>query len=479
VSAALTEPLVEGTQTPRVFSAPPAASYASADEALDFAVACGIVLDPWQRLAVRTALAEAADGRWAAFEFALFVARQNGKGEVIMVLELAKLFLFRFGRPALILHSAHLFQTAQEAWRRIRDVVDGVDWLRKEVRRMPAAHGEEGIELNDGARLRFMARTISGGGRGFSPTDLFFDEVFRLPMEALAANLPALSAQRNPQISYFASAGYPDSAVQWRLVERGRAGNDPTLGYMEFSPEPGAGLDDVQTWVDTNPGMGYRPGLTVETIRRERLTLPDEEFARERCSMWASTDLDRLIDRQRWAELADGISEPCPPFVYGIDVSADRVWSTLAIAGDRPDGAVHVAVQYPARGTEWVVDKCLELRGKYPGARFAIDASSGPAESLLPALRASGLPLVELGAGDVRKACGMFVDAVTQGTLRHRGQPLLSRAVEGAKPRLLGDGGFAFGRKRSDVDISPLNAACYAHWALMTNRPYKVLESIW
>ena len=94
---------------------------------------------------------------------------------------------------------------------------------------------KKGIELRDGARLRFMARTISGAGRGFSPTDLFFDEVFRLPVEAVAANLPALSAQRNPQIGYFASTGYPDSAVQWSLVERGRKGGDPSLAYLEWS----------------------------------------------------------------------------------------------------------------------------------------------------------------------------------------------------------------------------------------------------
>ena len=93
MSAALTE-RVRGAQTPRIFSAPEAASgISAADDSLDFVRAVGVNLDPWQRLCVRTALAEAADGRWAAFEFALFVARQNGKGEIIMALELAKLFL--------------------------------------------------------------------------------------------------------------------------------------------------------------------------------------------------------------------------------------------------------------------------------------------------------------------------------------------------------------------------------------------------
>jgi hypothetical protein len=446
--------LVEGTQVPRVFWSPPVSAFTAADDALEFVGSCGIDLDPWQRLAVRTALAERSDGRWAAFEFALFVARQNGKGEVIMALELAKLFLLRFGRPPLILHSAHLFPTAQEAFRRIRDVVDGTDFLRREVRKINFGHGEEGIELRDGARLRFMARTVSGAGRGFSPTDLMLDEVFRLPVEAMAANLPALSAQRNPQICYFASAGYPDSEVQWRLVERGRSGNDPSLAYMEYSPAPGASLDDEQAWLDTNPAVGYRPGLTLETIGRERRTLTDEVFARERMSKWADNDLDRIISPTRWAEL---VAEGQTPVVVAVDGSLD---GDVAVVG-AGSGPVVWLLDHRLR-TGGIVEFCRQLDKQHDPV-FLLDEAS-PVFWLARELQDAGLTVHTLKPAEVASAAAQFVEAVTLGTVRHVPSPVFDDAVAGCRARPFRDGGFFFGRRASNVDISPVTAAAAALW---------------
>src|SRR6187401_2775239 len=72
---------------------------------------CGRVLDPWQKLALDVAMALNPDRTWLCFEFALIVSRQNGKGEVLIALELAWLFIFH---EPLIIHSAHLFATARE-----------------------------------------------------------------------------------------------------------------------------------------------------------------------------------------------------------------------------------------------------------------------------------------------------------------------------------------------------------------------------
>lgn len=474
MSAALAAPLVEGCQEPRFLSVPPAASHQAADDALEFVESVGVLLDPWQRLCVRHALAEAEGGRWAAFEFALLVARQNGKGEVIMALELAKLYLFRFGRPPLILHSAHLFPTAQEAFRRIREVVDGSDVLRKEVKRISAAHGEEGIELLDGARLRFMARTISGAGRGFSPTDLYLDEVFHLPIEAVSANMPALSAQRNPQIGYFCSAGYPSSDVLWRIVERGRSGTDRQLAYLEWSVPRGTDLGDESAWVAANPAIGYR--LTLDAIGREYTSMPAEEFGRERLSIWADMGQRGLIDPEVWAALQDPESAPAGDVVYALDVSLDHSWAALALAGPRSDGLMHVSVDdRPGGGTAWVVPRCRQLSEKY-GARFVLD-KGGPAFSLLPELEDAGVQVDTMTLGEVRQACGVFLDAVSEGTLRHRGQPDLNAAVDVAQPRPVGEGGPVFGRKSGE--ITSLNAACFAHWYSGSVASVAAVNNVW
>jgi hypothetical protein len=57
------------------------------------------------------------------------------------------------------------------------------------------------------------------------------------------------------------------------------------------------------------------------------------------------------------------------------------------------------------------------------------------------------------------------VDAVTDETVRHLGQPALASAIKGAAKRPLGDA-FAWARKSSTVDISPLVGCTLALWGL-------------
>lgn len=468
MSAALAVRLAEGCQVPRFLSVPPAASHSAAEDALEFIESVGVYLDPWQRLCVRHALAEAEDGRWAAFEFALIVARQNGKGEVIMALELAKLFLFRFSRPPLILHSAHLFPTAQEAFRRIRDVIDGCDTLRREVKRVSAAHGEEGIELLDGARLRFMARTISGAGRGFSPTDLYLDEVFHLPIEAVSANMPALSAQTNPQIGYFCSAGYPSSDVLWRIVERGRGGGDEQLAYLEWSVPKEVDLGDVDAWLAANPAVGYR--ITLDAIAREYAAMPADEFARERLSIWA--DRGQTGPLLGWEDGTVGEALQGEAW-FGIEVEAGLRSAAIGAAGETPDGSPVVALVDRAPGLDWVVNRCLEL-----GIAAAAMDVDGAAAALVRPLEEAGIEVVPMRTGDAIQACGQLQADVYSRRLVHPADPVLDSQAEAARARIIGDaGGWVLGRKNSGSDINGVQACAWALWLYKRGAHYDVEES--
>ena len=55
---------------------------------------------------------------------------------------------------------------------------DNPDFSRR-VKRVSRSHGEEGIELTTGQRIRFRTRT-KGGGRGFSGDCLILDEAMVL-----------------------------------------------------------------------------------------------------------------------------------------------------------------------------------------------------------------------------------------------------------------------------------------------------------
>ena len=121
--------LLVGCQTPRILFKPPSLSSAGQD-AVDLAASAGLMLDPWQQLALDVGLAEREDGKWSAFEVGLIVARQNGKNSVLEARELAGLFLFD---EQLILHSAHEFKAldvctpmlTSRGWTTMGELADG------------------------------------------------------------------------------------------------------------------------------------------------------------------------------------------------------------------------------------------------------------------------------------------------------------------------------------------------------------------
>jgi hypothetical protein len=141
---------------------------------------------------------------------------------VLEARELAGLYLFD---EALILHSAHEFKTAAEAFRRILSLIQNTPDLDRLVQRIRTSHGDEGIELRSGQRLRFVARS-TGSGRGFSGDCVILDEAYRLPNSAMAALLPTMAARPNPQLWYTSSAPLPieESDTLRRLCKRGRDG---------------------------------------------------------------------------------------------------------------------------------------------------------------------------------------------------------------------------------------------------------------
>src|SRR5262249_38186140 len=136
-----------------------------------------------------------------------------------------------------IIHSAHQFDTSLEAFRRLLYLIEDTPELDKQVLRISRSHGEEGIEIKGGRRIRFRTRT-KGGGRGFSSDCLILDEAMFLPEMAHGALLPTLSARPNPQVWYTGSAVdqfvHENGVVLARVRERAQK-QDKGLAYFEWS----------------------------------------------------------------------------------------------------------------------------------------------------------------------------------------------------------------------------------------------------
>ena len=446
---------------------PEAAVSSGAVEAIELAASAGLILDEWQCFALDVALSERADGKWAAFEVGMIVPRQNGKGSILEARELAGLFLFG---ERLILHSAHEFKTAAEAFLRVKALVDNTDDLRRKVKQIRTSHGDEGIELLDGARLRFVARS-RGSGRGFSGDCVILDEAFNLGAEAMGALLPTLSAKPNPQIWYTSSAPMAGSVQLHAVRRRALAGGSPRLAFMEWSIDPDVDrVDDPGSWAKANPSFGIRIG--EEFVRAEIDAMPAPEFARERLGVpdpEPSVD-PPLFPLADWNRLADPTSEFGGKVAFSVAVSPGAESAAIAMVGFRPDGMPHVELVDHRPGVDWLPARRAELDGKVR-PKFWVRDPSGPAVELAGKFR-------DLKGREATEAATRLLSAVAEGSFRwlcdERLAGALSTAVVGARRRDVGDGVWKWSRVGSDVDISTIEAMTWALWAaplLAKSRP--------
>lgn len=452
-----------GAQRPRVSSAPRFVSSAGL-EAVELAASAGLILDDWQQHILEVALGERPDGKWAAFEVGLIVGRQNGKGAVLEARELAGLFLFG---EQLILHSAHEFKTAQEAFRRVLALVQNTPDLERLVSRVRTSHGEEGIELRSGARLRFVARS-TGSGRGFSGDVVILDEAYNLPGSAMGALLPTMAARPNPQVWYASSAGKEDSEVLARVKKRGEEGSSSRLAYFEWSAPADADLDDPDAWASANPGLGIR--IEAEFVEAERSALPEIEFARERLGIWADGTRDAAIDLALWTDLADTECQDRSPVVFCPTINPERTKGAITAAILRGDGLVQVESIDYRPGTAWMPDRLLALNADWRPAAIVVDP--GAAEgSLIQGLQASGIEPVLMTGREAAQADGAFYDALVDRRIRHGNQAATNIAVEQATWRPVGD--TRVFHRRSAADIGPLSGAAKA-FHVVSRQPEQV-----
>lgn len=475
-------PGVRGEQRPRICCVPPAVS-STGREAIDLARLAGLVLDPWEEYVLAESLGEDERGRWAAFEVGLVVARQNGKGAILEARELAGLYLLN---ERLIIHSAHEFATSEEHFRRVRDLIEGTPELSSRVKKngIKQSHGQEGIELVGGNRIKFRTRT-KGGARGFTGDLVVFDEAMYVQTAAHGAILPTLSAKSitgNPQVWYTASAVdqwiHDHGLVLARVRERALGGDDPSLAYFEWSidcenPEDVTderALDPAE-WARANPGLGIR--ISAEHVALEQRAMDGRTFAVERLGVgdWPSSDGlgVAVFEFNAWRQQADMDSAVVGKSQIAFDVTPDRSYGSIGRAGVREDGKKHVELVERSRGTGWMVDRLMELAEEFD-CREPICDGAGPAGSLIPKLEREGLRPKVLTAKEHAQACGSFFDEFEDDHQRHVPDPDLDAAVKGAAKRSLGDA-WAWSRKSAAVDISPLVVITVASWGIETSKP--------
>jgi hypothetical protein len=474
---------------PRVEWVPPAADTSLGDRAVGWCRSVGLTLDAEQELMLRGMLGVRGDGRWQSREVGLHLPRQNGKGEVLLARELFG--LVELGER-LIIHTAHEFKTSAEHFQRLEAVFRANEELLDRLVKRRASgqvvgyrysHGEESITLQDDRRIEFKTRTKSGM-RGFAGVDLLvLDEAMIISEAAHSSALPiirASKAERGPQLVYAGSAvdqEVHDHGVVWtRVRERAIQGGDESLAYFEWSLEfehpddvPDAVADDPDVWRSVNFALVHGR-VSEEHMAWERRALSDRGFKVELLGVgdYPATDgaADVLLSKEDWAAVEDRESVLVDPVCLAFDVSPDR-HSSIVASGRNESGKMGVELVDARPGTGWLADRLVALYRQHEVAEFVCDGF-GPAAAIARKVDEAGIKVRLLDSGDYGKACGMFVDAVGEQTIRHLGQEELNAAIRGAKARQLVDR-WAWSRTKSTVNISPLVAATLAFYAAVEN----------
>lgn len=482
-------PLI-GEQTPRINVVPPyVRTFGSEVNGLmDSISRPGL---PWQRNAVDVAFGVDEYGQWCAFELLVLLARQNGKGWVTDAIELGSLFLFR---TPLMFHSAHLFQTSRAAFQRLEQICLNHDWLRKQVGRVSHSKSDESIGLLrrggeiDAPTLAFIART-NGSGRGRTGHKTIFDESFALTVGQYQAQTPTLATIPNPQIIYTSTppdednGPMPDDAMLPSVRERGHAGIG-RIACLEWSPPAKHDPSDPEVHRRNNPSMGplIAPWFLETQYRNFAAAGKPGKFSTDHLGAWPPSAKEqwRYLPKEDWQAAQDPQSHRVGRIAVALELSTDRQWGSISIAGRRADGMHHVEVAVSERGSAWMVGRLTGLRDKLTDPEtkvcdlVAVVVPGGsPATALLPDLEAAGFDVHVMTAAESTQACGGFWDAVSgptadgessPRTLRHRGQRVFTMAVAAASVKRAGNT-RTWDPSGTETDISPAMGAAAALWA--------------
>ena len=428
-------------------------------------------LDEWQEQVLEAALGERSDGRWSSKFVGVSAPRQNGKSQLIVARALAGALLF--GEKMIII-SAHETDTAREIWKRLLDVIESNPTVEARVTGRMDAINREYLSFGHGAdrqTIKLKARRASGA-RGFSADCLLLDEAQILGKSSWGSIVPTMSAMPNPQMWLFGTPPTEtDDPFAFGRVRDSALAHKARHAWLEWSAKPGDDINDPEVWAKANPAYGVR--ISYEACADDRAAMDDEQFLRERLGVWDTRAATAVFGPGAWEavpKVSGSLSAAGVEMgALGVAVSIDLERAAIVGAAHGEEQSFLRVMQHGPNPDGWLLDRVVELH-KAHGVPVVIDGK-GPGADFVPALRdALGDALRVVGMEEVKDACAGIYKAVRGGSVAHslpsgESRNVLDTAVGDAVKRDLQDR-WAWGRRKSSGDISPLEAATLALWLL-------------
>lgn len=458
-----------GSQEPRYRIAP---QYDKTElRAVKLLKAGGLLLDPWQSDILDDWMSMNAGMKWICKTCGGSVPRQNGK--TLIMQGRAEAGMLLYGEK--VLYTSHLQKTSTETFEEMASFFD-VPSFKKYIKDIKTALGREQIILNNGGRIKFLARTRNGG-RGQHGDLLIFDEAQELDVNSQASFIPAIAASLNPQTIYMGTP--PDPTITGTVFREIRKkainGETTTTAWFEFSVDEIGDVADRERWYACNPALGRR--ILESSVEGEYEQMAPDTFARERLGWWTPVvehKMDYAIPADLWDAAASMDEKPEGKTAYGIKFSADGSEVVLCGAVIPKDGKARITLidrKPTGYGTQWLADwlnirtekaSCVVIDGKN-GVDVLVDKITDKKQGGKWIMKGA---VIRPRATDMIAAVGLLMDALNEErvTWYSKQEMLRDSAVTSIKRPI--SGGWGFGGDNS----TPIEACALALWGAKTSK---------
>lgn len=431
--------------------------------------------DSWQEGAARLILGRTPEGRYAATVGGVTMSLPRQVGKTFTVGSLLVAMCIEY--PGLrVVWTSHHLRTTTNTFRAMQGMV-----RRKKIapfiRTIRVANGEQEITFTNGSIIMFGARE-HGFGVGIDAIDvLVCDEAQRLQSKSLADMIPTTNVARHEHGALLFFIGTPprptDTGDEFAARRaKALAGKMSNGIYIELSADEDADLDDTTQWAKANASYPHRTPHESMLRLRENLT-DDGDWRREALGIWDDEKRMGVFSPGAWVSCGS-TKKPPKPAALGLALDADRVWLSLGACSSFPQP--HLGSVRRVRldvDRDKLLDQLAEIANRLH-IPVALDAR-GPASSLVEEIEERGVTVMRAGLEDYIKACADLYDAVEVRALSHGHYDDLDAAVAAAGWRKVGDRRVW---SRRSGDISMLEAATFALWAVMSEPDYDPLDSI-
>ena len=224
--------------------------------------------------------------------------RANGKSALAAALSVAELFVGPEGAEVVVVASD------ERQARIVLNLAKRMIEMSPDLAERAHLYADKIVVPHNGASMIALPADPSAL-HGWDPSLLVVDEL-HVVTEAVWEAVSSVTGKRPESLTLAISTPSSSSdSIMWRLVEHGRADDDPSFWLKEYAAPDGCATDDEEAWLIANPAMACKdPFLAADGLAAARRTLREPVFRQLRLGQWV-TGVESWMPFGAWDACAD------------------------------------------------------------------------------------------------------------------------------------------------------------------------------